>query len=150
VRPLGGLTGTATDLRAVRPHRKLRGRRAGPLAYESALSTSPGSGCRPSFFFEKTVRPFAVTSSTPPDDGISRTDATSRDFDLSISSVTRTAWVRYPQLVQYSIAISSLSATLRTSPTAFLGPSVIAYDTRARYAEFAAAPAMPSRCRGGR
>lgn len=72
----------------------------------SALSTSPGSGRRPVCFLEKIVRPSAVTSKTPPEDGTRRRELTSFLFALRISSATRTAWGRYPQLVQYSMVTS--------------------------------------------
>ncbi len=51
-----------------------------------------------------------MTSNTPPEEGIKRNAEISLSFALRISSATRTAWGRYPQLVQYSIETSILPA----------------------------------------
>jgi len=76
---------------------------------------SPGSGWRPICFFEKIFFPDTVTSNTPPEEGIRRSEPTSCFFALSTSSATRTACGRYPQLVQYSMDTSSFAAIPHTS-----------------------------------
>jgi len=80
-----------------------------------ASKISSGSGCRPSCFFENNVRSPAVTSNTPPDDGINRTAEMSGNLLLRISSATRTALWRYPHDVQYSMAISILALIAASS-----------------------------------
>ncbi len=98
----------------------------------SAESTSPGLGWRPSSFLEKIFFPPTVTSKTPPEDGINRSPATSSPFALRISSVTRTACGRYPQALQYSIAISSFPAIDDTSPDVFQPPVSLAGGSMSR------------------
>ena len=72
-----------------------------------ALSTSPSSGNLPRLFLENTTRSFALTSKTPPLEGIRATSLTANLF--LIVSARPAALGRYPQELQYSILSTILS-----------------------------------------
>ena len=59
--------------------------------------TSPSSGNRPTFFFEKTSVPSIVTSKTPPDPGMRVASTSSFRFSSAAKLVARGS---YPQAVQ--------------------------------------------------
>lgn len=75
------------------------------LGSDSRARSSPSAGNFPVFALLKTSLPSAVTIKRPPEEGTRATAATSSGSSSKISAAARTAWVRYPHSVQYSISI---------------------------------------------
>ncbi len=79
------------------------------LSWRIFSSTSPSSGKRPTAFLEKISSPLTVTSKTPPVEGRSSKLATLFFSSPRTLSANLAALGRYPQAVQYSTWIRSLS-----------------------------------------
>ena len=58
----------------------------------SRPTTSPGSACLPNAFFENINVPSAVTSKTPPDDGIIVISTAGNAFLNSAANLTALGW----------------------------------------------------------